>query len=523
VNLAIHETYSSLLNQDFAIFTNIKLSEHPRLLAWLLFLPAFLWGFSDTVLSLFQRWMKFDEAYGHGFLVLLIVIYLLFDRRQEVIEARSIPIPWLAIPLLLLSLLWFMAFQTDIDIVQQMALPLMLLLVIALVQGIPALKILWFPVAFLYFAIPAWDYLNDLLISVTVFVVSHLVRFSGITAYIEADRITLASGTIVIAAGCSGLRYLIICTALSALAAYLAQVRNALRIRLVLLGLLIGLATNWIRVYLLVLVGYFTEMESGLLHEHEMFGWVLFLFFFSPVYYLTSRMRQQPGPSNLDTAMTMANGFDRRQAGAWLLACLSAGSGPFAAHMADHPPAQLRLAAIDLSGYSGLASVNLDPEDTVYFFADDIHKPAMTAAAEYVLENARIQVASAIYTKNPETKNYLPYYRSVFNPVEWRRIREDKVSIAGVRRQLRIREIEIINKLTGDRKLIWYWFDIGGLVSQDEYIAKLLEVRNIVTGKNYAGMLLIQADCVTGCEDLREDFKGLSAHVDQVVTESLDL
>ena len=492
-----------------------RLAGNPRMLAWLLFLPVFLVAFSETVLSLYKRWVQFDEAYGHGFLVLLIVVYLLYDRKKEIINTRSEPKLYLAIPLLLLNAVWFLAFQTDIEIIQQMSLPVMLMLVITLVHGIRMLKILWFPVAFLFFAIPAWDYLNDLLISLTVAVVSYLVRFSGITAFIEADRVTLSSGTIVIAAGCSGLRYLIICTALASLAAYLTDGKTALRSLVVLLGIMIGLLTNWIRVYLLVLVGYYTEMESGLIQRHEMFGWILFLIFFSPIYYLIFRIRKiEPPVSSNEAKIEVEQGSGNHPA-AWILACLTACSGPLAASITSIVPDQYQAATPDLAGYGRFQSQPQDPYEAVYFLGDKIHRPAQASAVVYESNLGNIQVASAIYRKNNATKNYLPYYRRLADPEEWHSEREGSRTVSGHQRGLQIKELEIIRNRTGNRKLIWYWYDIGGRVSHNKYIAKILEIGTLFTGRNYAGLTIIQADCETECEGFRDTFTELAQHADR--------
>jgi exosortase A len=492
------------------------LTSNPRVLGWLLFVPVFLAAYSETVASLYRRWVKFDEAYGHGFLVLLIVLYLIYERRKEILDSPSNPNYLAAIPLLLLNILWFLSFQIDIEIVQQLLLPLILLLVAFLAHGPGIFKLLWFPLAFLYFAIPAWDYLNDLLISLTVYVVTGLVRLSGITAFIEADRITLSSGTIVVAAGCSGLRYLIICTALSSLSAYLTSMRTALRILVALMGVMLGLLTNWIRVYLLVMIGYYTEMESGLIKEHEMFGWVLFLIIFSPVYVLTSRLGQYTRP---DPAANLPVQAIPQVAGAqvavWMLVCLTACSGPLAARISALEQGQFLAADPVLTGYGQLESVSQDPYESVYYFGDQIYRPAHASAVLYEADPGTIHVASAIYQKNISSRNYLPYYRSFVDPEVWHLGKEERVSVAGHKRQLNIKELEMINIRTGDIKLLWYWFDIGGRISPDRYMAKILEVATIFSGRSYAGLTIIQADCKTACEGLRDVFMGLAQHADR--------
>src|SRR5690606_8194014 len=41
----------------------------------------------------------------------------------------------------------------------------------------------------------------------------------------------------------------------------------------------------WIRIFILILVGYHTEMESSLMEDHETFGWIVFALICFPAIY----------------------------------------------------------------------------------------------------------------------------------------------------------------------------------------------------------------------------------------------
>src|SRR5690606_37908570 len=50
-------------------------------------------------------------------------------------------------------------------------------------------------------------------------------------------------------------------------------------------AVLLALLTNWLRIFLLVVIGYQTEMKSSLMEDHEFFGWVLFALVMLPAIY----------------------------------------------------------------------------------------------------------------------------------------------------------------------------------------------------------------------------------------------
>ena len=272
--------------------SNMTLIKNNYLL-WSSYLAVFSFAFHSTILSLYKRWIKLDEAYSHGFLIFAVVIYLIYEMRDDIRSIKLEPYYFAAIPLLVFNLAWWVAYFTDIIIVQQLLLPLILLSVVTLICGVRALKLFLFPIGFIYFAIPIWDYTVNFLQGITVHVVGVIVQLTHLTAFIEGDTIKLPSGDIVVAYGCAGVKYLIISAALSFLSSYIFIKKFSHRVLIILLGIFLGLLTNWIRVYALIVIGYLSHMESGLLKNHETFGWLLFIIVFFPLFVITNYIKDE--------------------------------------------------------------------------------------------------------------------------------------------------------------------------------------------------------------------------------------
>ncbi|MEH6559786.1 MAG: archaeosortase/exosortase family protein, partial [Oceanicoccus sp.] len=73
-----------------------------------------------------------------------------------------------------------------------------------------------------------------------------------------------------------------------ALAYYLiltSETTLSTRTKLLGTAIALGLFTNWLRIYIIIMVAHFTEMESSLVKDHELFGWLLFFIVCLPLVY----------------------------------------------------------------------------------------------------------------------------------------------------------------------------------------------------------------------------------------------
>ena len=159
---------------------NILVYSKPHFL-WLSFSILFFLLYQPTLLILINRWSRFDEAYGYAIFILLIAAYLMY-RVMTNYKNQFIPNYYYSVPLIGLSMIWSISYYLGIDIIQQLLLPLMILLVMALVYGSDLAGKCIFPISYLYFAIPIWDYLTNILIKLTTTIVNNLISITEIIA-----------------------------------------------------------------------------------------------------------------------------------------------------------------------------------------------------------------------------------------------------------------------------------------------------------------------------------------------------
>jgi exosortase A len=217
-----------------------------------------------------------DGTYSHAYLIPIISMYLYYQlsRIGKLTYRDNISI----LPLTLLccsATLFFIMVSAQISLGYWAATLAVLLSSVLLIYR--ANWQVFFPTLFLAFLMPGWGVLTASLQKISINAVSFLMSYTGIPTFVEGNLVTIPAGVFEIADGCSGLRYLIVSLAISSLFSflYIKNIRNALVFFTV--AILGALITNWVRITALILVGEYTNMESDLMTDHNMFGWYLYI------------------------------------------------------------------------------------------------------------------------------------------------------------------------------------------------------------------------------------------------------
>ncbi|TCI04427.1 exosortase [Corallincola luteus] len=446
----------------------------------------------STFGSLWHRWLEFDESYGHGLLLMAVILWWFHDQR---VVFGSLPVgPWLpaSLPLLLVVAVWWVAAATDILVVQQVLLPWIWWLALALLGGKALAKHSFFAALLFCFAVPIWDHLNDYLIDLTVVVTTNLLSMLAMPILIQSNEIHIPSGIITVADGCSGLRYLIIGIAFSLLSGQLFFRDWRWRIGLLALGLLLGLVTNWLRVYSLVLIGYATEMQSSLLADHELYGFVLFGVIFSLMFFLVRWKGDNSAPTAVD-GLPSAAGFS------WpgiFVASVILIAAPLSISLLLKAPAKAQFVAPPaISSYPTLSADGMPAMTPAYF------RPIERAQHElqwFAIDEQPVLIERFFYRQQQAKQDFMPY-RWLFARQHWLTLSQHHRTLSDGTGVL-IREME---PRIGVRKL-WlsaYWMSVGERTLTNAYLAKLAELPALFSGRHDAALVAIQLPCEIDCAE----------------------
>src|SRR6202034_4470353 len=195
--------------------------------------------------------------------------------RQAAEQCGVLPPLPLALPaLLLLSALWLIFWHAAVQDLYLVTLPLIILAALLASFGWAGVQVLWFPVCFILFAMPFWTDLVGILRPLSVRAVDALIWLTGLPAYMDGNAVRLPAGVLVIADGCSGVHFFMVGLAMAALFGELSRV--SVRLRVIWLALMGALAViaQWIRIFVIAVVAYATDMRSPLIADHYWLGWV---------------------------------------------------------------------------------------------------------------------------------------------------------------------------------------------------------------------------------------------------------
>lgn len=253
---------------------------------------AFLLAYSPVALLIAKNWSNFGDRYGHGWLVFFVFIFMVRKVDKEtVIQAggTSKSLVWWTL-LLGFGLVVFAAYIMNVQAIMMNLLPVLLWFNFAALFGVAYAKKMLLPCLFLYSGLPIWNYINTTLQSMTSFVVGDWLQWLGFTAYIHENTIIIPSGIFEIAGGCSGFKYFISSVAISLLYGFLYADTVVKKVSVFLIAVLLAIIANWIRVAIVVYVGYESQMEHPWVKDHDNMGWVVYGFSLIPFFWLASKI-----------------------------------------------------------------------------------------------------------------------------------------------------------------------------------------------------------------------------------------
>jgi exosortase A len=217
-----------------------------------------------------------STAYNHCFLVLPIVAYLLWERREVFRDAVADPMPFAALAAIPLAFAWLVAERLGIMEGRQLVAMTFAELLFFVVLG----PRLWWqlsgPLLYLYFLVPFGAFITPKLQDLTTIFVRHGLPLLHIPAYIDGYTIEIPEGTFLIAEACAGLRFLIAAVAFGCLYS-LIMYRSALRRTVfIAVSIVVPIIANGFRALGIVALGHYLGSAEAAETDHVLYGWIFF-------------------------------------------------------------------------------------------------------------------------------------------------------------------------------------------------------------------------------------------------------
>lgn len=239
-----------------------------------------VYAFWDGIVDMLGRWGG-KEEYGYAYFLPFISAYLIWQRRDRLVAAEFNP-SWLGVVAVLIAGFFFFLGEiaTTYTLVQY-ALVLTIIGMAYALLGWQTFKIVAGPLFLLFFIVPLPPFIYNSLSGKLQLVSSQIgvevIRWFGISVYLEGNVIDLGNYKLQVVEACNGLRYLFPLVSLAFLAAYLYRVEMWKRVVVFLSSIPITVLMNSFRIGVIgVLVdNWGQEQADGFLHYFE--GWVIFM------------------------------------------------------------------------------------------------------------------------------------------------------------------------------------------------------------------------------------------------------
>ena len=123
------------------------------------------------------------------------------------------------------------------------------------------------------------------------------LRLTGIPVYREGQFFTIPTGSWSVVEACSGLRYLIASVTVGVLYAYLTYRSPARRAAFVAASIVVPIVANWVRAYMIVMIGHLSGMKYAVGVDHLIYGWVFFGIVMLLLFWIGSFWREDVAPA----------------------------------------------------------------------------------------------------------------------------------------------------------------------------------------------------------------------------------
>ena len=229
----------------------------------------------DTASAIVLIWMR-SETFTHGFLVPPITAWLIWRQRESLSALSPEPNVWALLALAGAALAWLLGDLAAVNALAQLSFVAMLVLLVPAILGQVVTRAIIFPLGFLFFAVPIGEFAMPQLMEWTADFTVLALRLSGIPVYREGLQFVIPSGNWSVVEACSGVRYLIASVTVGTLFAYLNYQSTKRRVLFVIVSFLVPVLANWLRAYIIVMLGHFSGNKLATGVDHLVYGWLFF-------------------------------------------------------------------------------------------------------------------------------------------------------------------------------------------------------------------------------------------------------
>lgn len=251
--------------------------------------------YADVARGLVSDWYH-DDNYSHGFLIVPLAAYFVWERRDQL--RTTVPSPSTAgLGVVLLGLGMLIAGILGAEFfLSRVSLLVVLAGTIVFLLGWSHLRILALPIAFLVLMVPIPAIIfNQVAFPLQLFASRFgvaVMELFAVPVLREGNVITLANTTLEVAEACSGIRSLISLLTLGIVYGYFTDSRTWVRVVIAASTVPIAILANGLRVAGTGVLAHRYGIEAAMGFFHTFSGWIVFLAAFGMLFVTVWAIRQ---------------------------------------------------------------------------------------------------------------------------------------------------------------------------------------------------------------------------------------
>ncbi|MBK6295871.1 MAG: exosortase A [Rhodoferax sp.] len=511
---------ASVASEAYAVATPVRAAAWRKALPQVVIaIVAILLLYRETALAMVTIWYR-SETFTHAFVVPPIVMWLIWRKRAQLALLTPQPRAWVLLPMAAVAFVWLLGDLAAVNALTQLALVTLLVLTVPALLGLAVTRCILFALLFLFFAVPLGEFLMPQMMAWTADFTVLALRLSGIPVFREGLQFVIPSGNWSVVEACSGIRYLIASVTVGTLFAYLNYQSTRRRVAFVLVSLLVPIVANWLRAYIIVMLGPLSGNQLSVGADHLIYGWVFFGVVILLMFMIGARWSEpepELGSSQLESAPTRTVVGATNAAWSWglVLALLTLAAAPHGTlwllDSAKSPQVGAMTTPTALAGDWRLSA------SPVAAFVPAFSNPSATVQESYLGRDGK---GVGLYLGYYRNQNYQHKLISSDNVLvrskdpNWSQVASGSREAQIGSRRLAVRTAELraaslASGATVERLVVWQIYWINGTFTASDYLAKAYSAWFRFTGRgDDSAVIIVYAtkDQIDGSEALLQSF-----------------
>ena len=442
--------------------------------------------FHETVLDLLDGWGR-TGTYAHGYIIFPVSAWLIWRSRHVLVTVTPKPQPLALVPLVAFGAAWLVAQTVGVHAPAQYAFVAMVPCLVWAVFGDDVTKRILYPLGFLFFAVPAGDFLMPTLMDHTADFTVQALRASGVPVFREGNYFQIPSGNWSVVEACSGLRYLIASITLGFLFAYLNYRAAWRRLAFIVASILVPIVANWLRAYMIVMIAHTSSNRLATGVDHIIYGWLFFGLVMMLLFWVGNFWRDDDSAFDEPAAVGGSIGVaPPRRTGAFAIVAaafvLLAAPWPVVGMLLEAQadgPRPGRIAVDGIAGWQGGA------ESFTTFRPHYVH-PRSTLDETFASGDRRVGLFLAYYSGQLDNGLMVTYENDVVIVADkqWGSVAQRVRTVPLDGEDRTVVENDVVSQVTSTERLkTWRWYWINGRLTTSKVLAKIYTAVDKLTGR----------------------------------------